>query len=142
MNKGEIFKDKLKGEKSYLSNYFIKSSSLRHHQGGIIIKWLCIYLGLSFFLCSVVPVEAGQVYGRVYDKEGKFPPGGFFTLTDKNEKSYPVKTDKYRGYSIIIPEGIYKVNYQANNNQSFEAWIKSFQNSVRQDIYLNPTKSQ
>jgi hypothetical protein len=99
-------------------------------------RWAIVTIAVTLLLGFAVHAKADLVYGRVYEAEGKFPPEGTFTLiNNQDKKEYIVKTDGDRGYSIVIPQGIYKVEFK-QGDISWEAEIRSVSAPIQQDIYL------
>lgn len=102
-------------------------------------RWTVISVAVAVLLCFSIYAQADLVYGRVYGAGGKFPPGGSFTITNKEDgKVYTVKTDKNKGYSIFLPPGIYSVEFIDKDDTRWEAEIRSVNEPIQQDIYLKP----
>lgn len=97
-------------------------------------RWPVVSIAFTLFLLSAFYSEAGMVYGRVSDADGHFRPGNTFLLIG-DQGSYSVKTDKHRDYKINVPPGTYRVEFQSGNTV-WEAWIQSFREPARQNIYL------
>ena len=89
---------------------------------------------VGFLFCFSVSSEAGMVYGRVLGVDGgTFTPGDTFAVyNSQNKKLQDVRTDSERGYSVLLPEGVFRVVYR----DTWEAWIQSTPNAVRQDFFL------
>jgi hypothetical protein len=99
-------------------------------------RWMISGMTLIMFLFSAISAEAGMVYGRVSGVEGGvFTPEDTFEIYDsQNRRLKEVRTDSEGGYSVLLPEGVFRVIY----HNTWEAWIQSTPSAVRQDIYLRP----
>jgi hypothetical protein len=102
----------------------------RHCLGNSPALSLFILLIFIFAVCLALPVDADMVYGRIYGADVR-PGDVLFLSKDGREPKIRATVDANRGYSITIPTGLYKVEF---NNM--EAWIQSFPQPARQDIYL------
>jgi hypothetical protein len=109
-------------------------SKHRFFRGGVNKKWGIWVVVVGFLFCFSLSSEAGMVYGRVSGVEGGvFTPGDTFEIYDsQNRKLKDVQTDSGGGYSVLLPEGVFRVVYR----NRWEAWIQSTPSAVRQDIYL------
>jgi hypothetical protein len=97
-------------------------------------KWRIWMMAVGFLFCFSLSSEAGMVYGRVLGVDGGvFTPGDTFAVYDsQNRKVQDVRTDSERGYSVLLPEGVFRVVYR----DTWQAWIQSTPNAVRQDFFL------
>jgi hypothetical protein len=111
-------------------------SKHRFLTGGGGKKWWIWMMAVGFLFYFSVSSEAGMVYGRVLGVEGGvFTPGDTLAVYDsQNRKLQDVRTDSERGYSVLLPEGVFRVVYR----DTWEAWIQSTPSAVRQDVYLKP----
>jgi hypothetical protein len=92
---------------------------------------------LALALSISVPAKGDLVYGRVYGAEGKFQPRNAFTLKDSTGRTVQeVKTDEYKGYSVFLSPGTYKVEFTDKDNALWVGEIESYPQPVRQDIHL------
>lgn len=112
----------------------------KRYREWVCTKWIIVCLAFTLAFCLAIPAEADMVYGRVYDETGRLQCGEKFTIKGKDPNgnifSVEVSTDKGDGsYRISIPPGTYKVEF-IKNNDTLEAWIQSFPQPIRQDIYL------
>ncbi len=98
---------------------------------------LLLYMTFMLVLFAV-PASAGMVYGHVYCDYCKSSTGIMLYMTNKsNNERFSTTTDGNGDYSIFLPPGIYKVEaVGADNERGQPTKIRSFSNSVRQDIYL------
>lgn len=90
---------------------------------------------LLLFLAFPVPAEAGMVYGRIHGAKAELQPEDTLVFKDKKGNQYRAKVDKYKGYSIVLPEGLYGVEFEKHGTL-WAGSIQSFPDTVRQDIYL------
>jgi Prealbumin-like fold domain len=101
-------------------------------------KWIVIILDAGFLLSFSLSAEAGMVYGRVYSPQGIFGPGDRFELYDTSGKKVrDVATDTDGSYNLNIPEGTYRVQF-TKVGRTWQAWIESFPQAIRQDVKLMP----
>jgi hypothetical protein len=96
--------------------------------------WIIVFIVFIFLLIFVIPANAGDVYGRV--SGGCFRPGNTFYVTNQQQKKYPVATDNSGGYRTSLPSGAYKVTYDCGNRRTLRAWLQSYSQPTRQNIYL------
>lgn len=131
-----------------VKNITFSVSTQKNIQRCFLSKWSCLYshmqalktwtIGSVMFamiFCFSISVEAGMVYGRVYSADKNFQKEVVVTFVGEKNNHFQVKTDRHNGYSIFLPPGIYKVEYK-ESGRTWKAWIKSFPQSVRQDIFL------
>jgi hypothetical protein len=99
-------------------------------------KWIFAGLGFGLLLSFPPSSEGGMVYGRVYSPQGIFRPGDRFELYDTSGKKVrDVATGSDGSYNLNIPEGTYRVQF-TKGGETWQAWIESFPQAVRQDIHL------
>ena len=91
-------------------------------------------LAFAVIFSSVVPTEAGMVYGHVSLNGGAFPPQGILTL-DANGNSFTIRTDRNGNYNVFLPPGVYAVTF-AQEGATWSATIRSYPNPVKQDIRM------
>ena len=91
-------------------------------------------LAFAVIFSSVVPTEAGMVYGHVSLNGGTFPPQGILTL-DANGNSFTIRTDRNGNYNVFLPPGVYTVTF-AQEGATWSATIRSYPNPVKQDIRM------
>jgi hypothetical protein len=111
---------------------------LRHrfYRGRVDKKGRICILVLSFVFCLVVSSEAGMVYGRVFAEDRPLKRGDTLTFFDEKKNPLGATTvDERGGYTISVPQGIYRVEFRRDDSV-WEGWIQSTPQSVRQDIYL------
>ncbi len=121
--------------RGYEKTNFLLDTKSKHgfSRGGVGNKWWIWMMAVGFLFCFSLSSEAGMVYGRV--SGGNFRPGGTLAIYDsQNRKVKDVPTDSRGGYSVLLPEGVFRVEY----SDAWEAWIQSTPSAVRQDIYLKP----
>lgn len=91
------------------------------------VPWISMLLSMAFPFCFPFPADAGLIYGRVYNEEGKVQPRLKFTVNGR-----PVTTDEFGGFSILLPPG----NYTVESGDGRTAVIQSHPQPIRQDIYF------
>ncbi len=96
-------------------------------------KWTIVFLSFAFLLCLAISSEADMVYGRVYDRTGKFLPDRQITIKDQNGNIVKtVRTDRKDGsYRVFLDVGSYIVESDALRGS-----ITSYPEPRYQDIYL------
>ena len=91
-------------------------------------------LAFAVIFSSVVPTEAGMVYGHVSLDGGAFPPQGILTLDAKGNR-FTIRTDRNGNYNVFLPPGVYKVTF-TRGRATWSATIRSYPNPVKQDISM------
>lgn len=135
MFKQKAFKNLTNGKKG--TRCFQSRKFPLHFREWLCSNWAVVFVAFALLLCVSIYAEADLVYGRVYGAKGKFPPEGTFKLTNRDDgKVYSVKTDKNKGYSIVLPQGIYDVKFEDSDNIRWVATIHSVDRPTREDIYL------
>jgi hypothetical protein len=98
-------------------------------------RWAFAGVTLMILFFFVASAESGMVYGGIFGVDQELQVGD--TLSLFNEKGVrleaKIKVDEYKGYTINLPQGIYRVEFNKSGN-TWEAWIQSFPQSIRQDI--------
>lgn len=135
MFRQKSFKNSIKGKTD--AHYSLSRQFPWNFRVWLGSRWTVVSVTVALLLCFAIYAEADLVYGRVYGAEGKFPPEGTFTLTNKeDEKTYTVKTDKDKSYSIFLPPGIYRVKFVDEDDIEWQAEIRSVEDPIQQDINL------
>ncbi len=98
--------------------------------GSILV---CLVFAVVF--SSVVPSEAGTVYGHVSLDGGAFPPQGILTFQDANENRFTIRVDQNGNYNAFLPPGVYTVTL-TQEGATWSATIRSYPNPVKQDIRM------
>lgn len=101
----------------------------------VFTNWTIVSMAFTLLLCLAISAEAGMVSGRVRGADDNFEPGDEFIVFDAQERRFPVTTDQNRNYSILLPPGVYRVEFK-KNDLVWEAWIQSSTQPVHQDIIL------
>jgi hypothetical protein len=96
--------------------------------------WIIMLVVFTCLLIFVIPANAGDVYGRVSGE--CFLPGGTFYVTNNQGKRYPVATGNNGRYRTSLPSGAYEVTYTCRNGNTLRAWLQSYSQPTRQNIYL------
>ena len=92
-------------------------------------------LAFAVVFSSVVPSEAGTVYGHVFLDGGAFPPQGVLKFSDAKGKSFNIRTDRNGNYNGFLPPGVYEVTF-TRGGAKWSATIRSYPNPVKQDIRM------
>lgn len=99
---------------------------------------ILVCLAFAVVFSSVVPSEAGTVYGHVSLDGGAFPPQGVLTFSDAKGNSFNMRTDQNGNYNGFLPPGVYTVTF-AQEEATWSATIRSYPNPVKQDIRMKKT---
>ncbi len=93
----------------------------------------CLLLLLA--ACFALPARADLVSGRVSGAEGKFQPKDSFVVKDSAGKVVKeVKTDEYKGFSVFLQPGTYKVEFVDKDKGVWQAPLQSYPQAARQDV--------
>jgi hypothetical protein len=92
-------------------------------------------LAFAVVFSSVVPSEAGMVYGHVSLDGGAFPPQGKLTFSDAKGHVFNMITDRNGNYNAFLPPGVYTVTF-TQEEATWSATIRSYPNPVKQDIRM------
>lgn len=92
-------------------------------------------LAFAVVFSSVVPSEAGMVYGHVSLDGGAFPPQGELTFLDTKKHVFTIRTDQNGNYNAFLPPGVYRVTFEQEGD-TWSATIRSYPNPVKQDIRM------
>ena len=100
---------------------------------------VCLIFAVVF--SSVVPSEAGTVYGHVFLNGESFPPQDILTFLDAKGNSFTVKTDQNGNYNAFIPPGVYTVTFTQEGKREkketkWSAIFRSYPNPVKQNIHM------
>ena len=99
---------------------------------------ILVCLAFAVVFSSVVPSEAGTVYGHVSLDGGAFPPQGVLTFSDAEGNSFNMRTDQNGNYNGFLPPGVYTVTF-TQEGATWSATIRSYPNPVKQDIRMRRT---
>ena len=96
---------------------------------------ILVCLAFAVVFLSVVPSEAGTVYGHVSLDGEAFPPQGVLTFSDAKENRFNMRTDRNGNYNGFLPPGVYTVTF-TQEGATWSATIRSYPNPVKQDIRM------
>ncbi len=96
---------------------------------------ILVCLAFAVVFSSVIPSEAGTVYGHVFLDGGSFPPQGILTFQDAKGNRFTMKTDQNGNYSAFLPPGVYTVTF-TQEEAVWSTTIRSYPNPVKQDIRM------
>lgn len=96
---------------------------------------MLVCLAFAVVFLSVVPSEAGTVYGHVSLDGGSFPPQGKLTFSDAKGHVFNMITDRNGNYNGFLPPGVYTVTF-TQEEATWSATIRSYPNPVKQDIRM------
>jgi len=97
---------------------------------------MLVCLAFAVVFSSVVPSEAGTVYGHVSLDGGSFPPQGVLTFLDaRGNRFTTIRTDQNGNYNVFLPPGVYNVTF-TRGGATWSTRIRSYPNAVKQDIRM------
>ena len=96
---------------------------------------MLVCLAFAVVFLSVVPSEAGTVYGHVFLDDGSFPPQGILTFLDAEGNRFTMRTDQNGNYNAFLPPGVYTVTF-TQEGATWGTTIRSYPNPVKQDIRM------
>ena len=99
----------------------------------VFAGFVCLAFAVVFL--SVVPSEAGTVYGHVFLDDGSFPPQGILTFLDAEGNRFTMRTDQNGNYNAFLPPGVYTVTF-TQEGATWGTTIRSYPNPVKQDIRM------
>jgi hypothetical protein len=103
----------------------------------LAVQCCLLLLAASFAL----PARADLVSGRVSGAEGKFEPKDTLVVKNSDGKVVKeVKTDEYKGFSVFLQPGSYKVEFVDKDKVVWESTLESYPQPARQDIELKKRK--
>ena len=98
-----------------------------------VLILVCLVFAVVF--SSVVPSEAGMVYGHVFLDGKLFPSQDTLTFLDAKGNRFTIKTDQNGNYSSFLPTGVYTVIF-TQEDVEWTATIRSYPNPIKQDIRM------
>ena len=113
-----------------------------------LFAWpILVCLAFAAVFLSVVPSEAGMVYGHVSLDGGTFPPQGRLTFlkTDQNGDQFIIMTDQNGNYNAFFPRGVYRVEFTQEGEKDTTIWsakFRSYTNPIKQDIHMTIKDSE
>ncbi len=121
------------------TNNRYKSCMTNYKRVFVVSILVCLVFIVVF--SSVVPSEAGTVYGRVFLDGGSFPPQDILTFLDAKGNSFTIKTEQNGNYNAFLPTGVYTVTFtqegeEGKKETKWSAIFRSYPNPVKQNIYL------
>lgn len=118
-------------------------SNPREYQGNPAPHRLALKYGLLVLMAVsfALPARGDLVSGRVSGAADKFEAKDSFVVKDSTGKVVKeVKTDEYKGFSVFLQPGSYKVEFVDKDKKVWEATLDSYPQPARQDIELKSKK--